>query len=490
MQTKRQFMIRIWTFALVICTSSTVLAQQNPDELPFLIEALSHRDPAIRNGAAAQLERRGEPAVLTLLHQMLKQPEMEAVTAAIVLNRCTRDKLVRENARLKTILLAALRHQEFEEWRWYLVAHLLAKYDPATRLEALSSIIDALKQPQPMKQYAAFKLLNGMGAEAKDAVPPLLTMLEQRKTAFRGITLDEQYLVQKNGVLEPIESEFSTDVESLFIAPNDDTLVTAWENLWIIDTLRCIGALPEQLIPRLTALASNSNVEIRFAACKQLFQCGDGGRSAVVAALRKLLADINKNEIQLPLELEFSPGLVPPSYARAAALRALPYKDLLADTEIMNLCRDLGPAAKELIPDVVTLLSHKDSTVRRKATDLLASFGADSVTAVPALSQLLFDGDFAVRGSAADALGAIGPAAKEAIPHLERAIRFEDLTRAHEFQGIRGQALNEEELLKELEMKQDEEELLSVLELSQIEFSMRGSGTLESMKGALSKIKR
>jgi HEAT repeat protein len=91
---------------------------------------------------------------------------------------------------------------------------------------------------------------------------------------------------------------------------------------------------------------------------------------------------------------------------------------------------ELGPAAKEAVPDLQAALADPDKDVRRCAARSLGDIGKASKPAVPALGKTLKDPDAPVRQASAYALGRIGdPAAK---PFLEAAKKDtnEDVKRA------------------------------------------------------------
>ena len=82
---------------------------------------------------------------------------------------------------------------------------------------------------------------------------------------------------------------------------------------------------------------------------------------------------------------------------------------------------ELGPAAKDAVPDVVRILYDNGAVPERPmAARTLGRIGAGHPATVPALCRALTDRDFDVQIMALDAVADLGPAAKETIPVLNK----------------------------------------------------------------------
>ena len=128
----------------------------------------------------------------------------------------------------------------------------------------------------------------------------------------------------------------------------------------------------------------------------------------------------------LRLSLAASLGLCPPVSARpevgkdvkelVVTLKSEKVAERAAAARILG---ELGPAAKDAVPDLLAALGDADKDVRRCAARSLGDIGKASKPAVAALGKTLKDADAQVRQASAYALGRIGdPAAK---PYLEAA---------------------------------------------------------------------
>ena len=128
----------------------------------------------------------------------------------------------------------------------------------------------------------------------------------------------------------------------------------------------------------------------------------------------------------LRLSLAASLGLCAPVFARQEAAKdvkelvvTLKSEKVAERAAAARILGELGPAAKDAVPDLQAALGDADKDVRRCAARSLGDIGKASKPAVAALGKTLKDPDAQVRQASAYALGRIGdPAAK---PYLEAA---------------------------------------------------------------------
>ncbi len=97
----------------------------------------------------------------------------------------------------------------------------------------------------------------------------------------------------------------------------------------------------------------------------------------------------------------------------------------------LDVLRDIGPAARSVVPRLADMLEENNLLVRRKVVETLVrcviparragSLLEESIEqkVVLALVKMLQEGDALLRGESATALGAIGPGAKAAVAELE-----------------------------------------------------------------------
>jgi hypothetical protein len=88
---------------------------------------------------------------------------------------------------------------------------------------------------------------------------------------------------------------------------------------------------------------------------------------------------------------------------------------------------EIGPPAKEVVPDLIKALKDPEHFVRGAAARALGSIGPAAVEAVPALAAMLEDPSYVTTPHALKALRLIGPVSKDAVGVFVRQLCDEDV---------------------------------------------------------------
>ncbi len=128
---------------------------------------------------------------------------------------------------------------------------------------------------------------------------------------------------------------------------------------------------------------------------------------------RSLLIDIGK---------EAPSSVVPPVVKK---LKSTPEDELAVRLPLVELLRDLGPAAKSAVGTLTAALQSDDLSIQEQAVLALRAIGPDARSAVQQLTELLDSEDAALRSEVVMALRSIG-VGPSAVPDLQEALDSED----------------------------------------------------------------
>ena len=131
------------------------------------------------------------------------------------------------------------------------------------------------------------------------------------------------------------------------------------------------------------------------------------------AKAKSLLMNIGKN----------APGSVVPRLMRR--YRDADADDVAVRLPVMELLRDLGPAAVDAVPVLIDGVRSGDLSIQQQAVWALGAIGPEAEEAVPALMGLLDAEDALLRKDAVEALKVIGPDAS-AVEELADALSSDD----------------------------------------------------------------
>jgi HEAT repeat protein len=270
----------------------------------------------------------------------------------------------------------------------------------------LPHLIRDLQSGQPEAQLRAAQLIWHMGPDAAATAPalaralrecdaetraPLVTALDRlgprarpAVDAIRHLLRDEDKWVRYRAAsaLVGIDSDYGETVLPVLV----ELLRDEETRCHAMDVVAGIGPAADEAVPELTAALEAENMYVRHRAAAALWLVRRRPDDAITV-IRQGMADENYE-----------------SRADAAFWAG-----------------QIGPTAREMVPDLSHLLRDAKSSVRYRAAEALGKIGPAAKAAVPEMIPLLEDSDVGTRYATATALGHIGPAASAAVPALEEA---------------------------------------------------------------------
>jgi HEAT repeat protein len=189
-----------------------------------------------------------------------------------------------------------------------------------------------------------------------------------------------------------------------------------------LNALGKIGAGAAAAVPALVEILRDKDQEDRAQALLTLLMIGPAARASL-PAIREMFTAKDKKFRTLAAATAWRVGN--DTKGRELLLEALRGKDATMRESAVALLGEVGPAAKDTIPQLRTLLRDPDSLIRFYAAHSLWRIAKDEA-AIPILIDLLQDKNTRVRRWSATELGDIGPAAKKAVSALEQACRDDD----------------------------------------------------------------
>jgi HEAT repeat protein len=202
-----------------------------------------------------------------------------------------------------------------------------------------------------------------------------------------------------------------------------ETSFMAWHAADAIDR---IGLSAREAVPNLLPLLKHKEPEVRVKAAHTLAKMGVYAKVAVPEMAKLLQQSDSRQRYQIARALvEMGP------YA-GGALPALieRLKDLeppMSPHPVLVAIGNIGPDAKEAVPALLEVLKGKETIFHGEVMIALGKIGPEAHTAVPQLvEQLKSATSRYMRRDIARALGGIGPMAKDAVPALKKVLE-EDL---------------------------------------------------------------
>lgn len=345
-----------------------ILADIGPVAIPYLLEALKHRNGDVRSVTTVALGLLGgwsEPVVPALTEALEDRDPTVRFSAARALEYTGRN-----DPKVARALAGVLLKDANKDVRAEAAGSLRRRFGPAAD-NVLPALIRAMKDPEPDVRRAAAGTLGQIGPPAKAAAPHLIEALEDKHRPVRGAAAY---------ALRGVRSKAPQAIEALLATAKDgdeheDVRVKA---------LRALHAIAPQAPETRQALTEGlqaPNSRVRYYAAKTLLSLGHWEK-----ALPSLIDDTGKRH----------PDNHPPRLSR--------------------------PLPKEAAGLLIEALTHPNTCVRKFAAQELGAIDHPGTKAIDALARALKDPKAYVRLAATEALGRIGPAAAPAAPALIQSL--------------------------------------------------------------------
>lgn len=435
---------------------------------PFAEAAIPDLMSALMDGktapvyAAHALYRIG-PAAVPPLIESLAVPDIEGRASAVL-------------QKLGPVAVPALKRaldDQREPVRSAAATTLARIVPPAPRevvKEPMTKLIADLNEPELQRRQRAIDAVGQRGAEAKNAVPALIKLLEPGAVSL-PLAVELQYgrqvrathshhVIVALGRIGPpaqaalpslqrflrdkeLEIAAAEAIARISPAPGPprreaiEILVRAWrrggeDRRAAMEAFDRLGPAAEDAIPALArampeAGAPEALASIGPAATPALIEILRTGNRATQQDAMRALAKIG------PAARDAVPlvaGLLPDPQAIETLGAIGGFESLIGELKARPDVKLVGPlvrAGEPAVPSLIDVLGHENARVRRLAAQILGAMRGKAAAAVPALTKAaLGDPDRSVRDRAQRSLGEIGPAAKDAAPALVRLVEQED----------------------------------------------------------------
>jgi len=302
---------------------------------------------------------------------------------------------------VKPMLLVPLSGVDYQQAS--LAGHLLSRADPAEARRQVSLFVPRLENSQESRDFFALYALVGLGSNAHEALPLLISLLWARDP---GDPSHRMYAVDDIArILGALGRDAALAVPALIAVLEDkhgNGRLHQYNSIAILRALGSIGPAAESSVPKLLAMLDDANqtVPAEKAAGEDIISTY---RAGVMTALGKIAHD--SPEVQLAIRRQMTGGS---ALCRAVAMHALAHP---------------GHDSPQLLSEIVEIFRNDDvAYVRAYAAMAIAALPGNREPALASLTEALGDPDANVRKTAALALGSIGPAAKSALPAIRQAL--------------------------------------------------------------------
>jgi len=259
----------------------------------------------------------------------------------------------------------------------------------------IKQLAAALSTGSPADRQAAADALADQGLAAQEAAPQLIAALAANDPDLRWRA------ARALGVIGDAQA-----VPALRKQAADSVPLVRAQALFALGRLK---AADEDSLKAIIGRMTDDDVQVRRASIRALRMI-EAPRQTVAPLVVKLLNDSDPTVAMRALSTFVEGGVeVVPALRDTLKLREARYWACIALSE-------LGPQAKDAVPNLIEVLADDRPEIRLQATIALGEIGPDAKPAVGALNKLVDDPFESVRATAVFALGRIGdPAALDAL---------------------------------------------------------------------------
>ncbi|MBI3828088.1 MAG: HEAT repeat domain-containing protein [Planctomycetes bacterium] len=273
-------------------------------------------------------------------------------------------------------------------------------------LTAREALTDALLDPEKDVRSAAAEALPSVGPLTGTALPRLIANLKDRDFLW-GTCHAAQALARFSNAEMAVPS-----LTPILHAKNKDLRSATF------DALCEMGPKARMGMPDLIAALADGDEDVRSKAVQALGNLGPDASDAI-PRLCELFKD-RRNLVRIAVAGNLRKITSDHSVLLETYRSGLKDKVRGVRVESAKIMGELGPEAREAIPDLLKALDKNDYP--EEAAEALGNMGPDSAAAVPLLIRELKQGYLSVRRKAAVALGQIGRAQKDCVPALIEAL--------------------------------------------------------------------
>jgi HEAT repeat protein len=341
------------------------------------------------------------------------------------------------------------------------LAALIDDPDKTVRLQALESLLQV--HPGPAVGVPVFakimegdddvlrtRVLNGLTDHGKEAVPFLIELLKNEKTAYwaclvlgqigadakdavpamAALLADKDLFVRREAImaLAEIGPDAAAAVPQLVKALEHEI-----DRLPATYALGKIGKATDAAEAVIRKNAESKDVQLANVSVWTLARLHPEDKKLVGEATEKLFTALKSKEPRTRAMAARALAALKPGAEIAMPImeKAFEGADEEMVHEALNAISGLGPAA---VPKLIDALKHEKA--RPYVVYMLGQIGPEAKDAVAELVKLLDDKNADVRSEVPLALGKIGPAAKAAVPALLKALEAQQETDEHAACGI------------------------------------------------------